>query len=74
MIKFYYKFRKPYFWPITPIFGTKTFFPKNSALTCTSQQFLPLGQNLEKNNDPVPRKCPDRWTDGRTEGQTDPFL
>ena len=33
MTKFFVKFKKPYFWPICPIFLAKTFFPKNLAVT-----------------------------------------
>ena len=49
------------------------FFSKNPALSCkTSDGFLTSCQNLQKTNDPIPRKCPDRITEGRT--GTGPFL
>ena len=44
-----------HFWSIFPIFGAKT-----------SYGFLAPCQNLEKTNDIMPRKCPDRDTNGRT--------
>ena len=58
MTKFFFKFKKPYFWPISPIFGTKNFFPKNPTLSCACQ-------NSEKPNDLIPRKHWDRQQDGR---------
>ena len=54
---------------------TKKNFLGNPALShTTSYGFLAPCQNLEKVNDTIQRKCPDRWKDGRTEGQTDPIL
>ena len=71
MTKFSNKFKKPCFWPIFPIFGAKKIFLENPALSCTtSYGFLAPCQNLEKVNDTIQRKRPDR----RTEGQTDPVL
>ena len=46
------------FWLILPILGAKNFFSKNLALSeATSYGFLAPCQNLEKTNDPIPRKC-----------------
>ena len=68
MNKFFFKFKKPYFWAISPIFGSKTvFFPKTPALSpTTSEGFLTPSQNSEKSNDPIPIKHLDRRQDGRT--------
>ena len=83
MTKLSNKLKKPCFCPIFPIFGAKKFFPKNPALSrTTSHGILAPCQNLEKVNDTIPRKCPDKWKDGRTdrrmegwmEGRTDPIL
>ena len=59
-----------HFWPIFPILGAKKFFLENPALShTTSYGFLASCQNLEKTNDTIPRKCPDRqkdeWKDDR---------
>ena len=69
MTKFSNKMKKPCFWPILGPFpqfwGKKNFFSENPALPCTNPyEFLA----------PIPRKCLDRRTDGRTEGRTDPIL
>ena len=41
-------------------------FLENPALSrTTSYGFLALCQNLEKVNDTIQRKCPDRWKDRR---------
>ena len=75
MTKFSNKFKKPCFWPIFPIFGAKKIFLENPALSrTTSYGFLAPYQNLEKVNDTIQRKRPDRWTEGRTERRTDPTL
>ena len=83
MTQFSNKFKKPCFWPIfgpfSPIFRPKKFFLENLALSCTtSYGFLAPSQNLEKVNDTIQRKQPDRWTEGQmegwTEGQTDSIL
>ena len=65
MTKFSNKFKKPYFWPIFPIFWAKIFFSKNSALSRTTPH-SPLTPCYvsEKTNELIPRKFPD----GRTEG------
>ena len=60
-----------HFWSIFPILVAKIFFLENLALPhTTSHQFLAPYQNLEKTNDAIPRKCPDRWKDERKDGQT----
>ena len=75
MTQFFNKFKKPCFWPISPIFGTKKIFLENQALSrTTSYEFLAPCQNLQKVNDTIQRKCPDRRKDRKTEGRTDPIL
>ena len=65
MTKFFNKFKKPYVFPIFRI------FPKNLALLCTtSYRFLALYQNLERTNDLIARKCPDKQKDGRTDQES----
>ena len=57
------------FGSIFPIFEVKKIFLENLALShATSYGFLAPCQNLEKVNDTIQRKCPDRWKDGRTDG------
>ena len=59
-----------HFWPIFPIFGAKKFFLENPALShTTSYRFLAQRQNLEKVNDTIQRKRPDRRTVGWKDGQ-----
>ena len=71
MTKFFNKFKKTYFWPTFPIFGAKKFFPENLALSSTtSYRFLAPCQNLEKTNNKIPRKRPERFRHGRKDGQT----
>ena len=51
-----------------PNFSGKKIFLENSALShATSYGFLASCQNLEKTNDTIPRKRPDRRKDGRTD-------
>ena len=51
---------------IVLISGAKKVFPKNLAVSHTSwYRFLPPCQNLEKTNDPIQRKYPDRQQDKR---------
>ena len=68
MTTLFNEFKKPcflaHFWSIFPIFGAK----KNSRTT--SYGFLAPYQNLEKTNNTIPRKRPDRRRDGRKDGQT----
>ena len=71
MTPFSNKFKKLWFWPIFPIFGAQKIFLENLALSrTTSYGFLAPCQNLEKANDTIQRKRPDR----RTGGRTDPIL
>ena len=78
MTKFVNKLKKPFFGPFFvhfPNFWGKKPFPENLALSRTTPNgFLAPCQNLEKNNDKIPKKRPDRRKDGRTEGRTDPIL
>ena len=67
MTTYFTKFKKPYFWPIFPIFEAKHLFSKNSDLSRTSYGFLTPWQHLEKFNDPIPRKRPERRTEGQKE-------
>ena len=75
MTKFSNKFKKPCFLPIygpfSQFWGQKKIFPENPALSRkTSHGILTPCQNLEKNNDVISRKHPDRWKDGQKgEGQ-----
>ena len=77
MTKFFNTLKKKvlaHFWPTFPIFGAKKIFLKNLALShTTSYGFLASCQNLEKTNDTIPRKHPDRRKDRRTEGPTVPI-
>ena len=75
MTKFFNKFKKIYFWHTFPILGQKfifiLYFYLFLALSgITSYGFLAPCQNLEKAPDPIPRKRPDRRTDGKMDGQT----
>ena len=56
MTKLFFKFKKPYFWPI---FGAKSFFQK-PWLSRTSRGFLRSRQNSLKSYDPRRRKHPDK--------------
>ena len=66
MTKFFDKLKKNHFWPNLGQF----------SLLCRTQcGFLTPCQNLEKTNDPIPRKCSYRETDRRKDGQADkPFF
>ena len=55
----------PNFW------GKKVFLENSALLRTTSYEFLEPYQNLEKSDDTILRKRPDRRKDERTEGQTD---
>ena len=62
------KFKKTLFLAHFPKFWGKTIFLENQALSCTtSNGFLELCQNLEKVNDTIQQKCPDRQMGGRTD-------
>ena len=78
MTNFSINSKKPvlaHFWSIFPILGANFFSPENQILPCTtSYGFLAQGQNLEKTNDTIPRKCLDRRMEGRMEGQADSIL
>ena len=73
MTKFPNKFKKPCFWPIlgpfSQFWGQKKFSWKIQLSRTTSYGFLAPCKNLEKVNDTIQRKCPDRqtdrWKDGR---------
>ena len=57
------------------IFGAMRIFLKNPALPrTTSRGFLSPCQKLEKTNDQIPRKLPDRCKDLWKYGQTDPYF
>ena len=75
MTKFFNKFRKLCFWPIFGAFsqflGQKHFFLENHALSrTTSCGFLAPCQDLEKTNDTILIKHPDRQRDTRVDGRT----
>ena len=70
--------QKLHFWPILPFFlvgergggggGAKRHFPENLAVShTTSCGFLASCQDLEKINDPIPKKRPNRWKNGGTD-------
>ena len=59
-----------HFWTILPILGAKNFFLENRSVTHNSYGLLASCQNLEKTNDKIPRKCPDRQKAGQKAGQT----
>ena len=67
MTKYFNKFKNPVFGPFLvhfPNFEGKKNFSENLALShTTSYGFLAPCQNLEKTNDRIPRKYPDRRTD-----------
>ena len=72
MTQFPNKFKKPCFQPIFPIFGANKIFLENLVLSrTTSYGFLAPCQKLEKANDTIQRKHPDRQKDGRTERRKD---
>ena len=75
MNKFSNKFKKPCFQPILSSFsqflGQKKNSLENAALSgTTSQGFLAPCQNLEKVDNTIQRKCPDRQKDRQKDGQT----
>ena len=49
-----------HFWSIFPILEAKIFLENPALSSLTSYRFLEPGQNLEKTNDTILRKCPDR--------------
>ena len=66
MTKLFNKLKKPYFLVHFPHFWEKKTFFKKLALSRTSHGLLTPYQNLEKANEPIPRKL----ADGRMDGQT----
>ena len=68
MTKFSNKFKNPIFdpfWAHFPNFQGKKFFLENPALSHTTPYgFLAQCKNLEKVNDTIQRKHPQRWKDG----------
>ena len=74
MSTFFNIFKKHCLGPMFPIFVAKNIFLENPALSRTTLYgFLASCQNLEKTNDTIPRKRPDRRKERRTEGRTDPI-
>ena len=70
---FFNKLKKIFFWPIFLIFWAKHFFQKIQLLHTISYQSPTPCHNLEKNNNPIPRKFLHRKTNGWMEGWTDPI-
>ena len=68
--KFFNKFKKPFlthslnFWGKNNFSGKSGFVTHNLKVSSTMPKF-------RKTNDAIPRKCPDRRTEGRTERRTD---
>ena len=61
MIKFFFEFKKPCFWSISPIFRVKNVFPKKSGSVMhirvyKGNDFWAPFQNSEKSDDSVPIK------------------
>ena len=69
-----FKFKKSSFWLIFPIFGAKKFSGKLALSSTTSSKFVARCQNLEKTNDTIPRKCPDRQKDRWKNGQKNRWI
>ena len=70
MTKSFNKFKKCCIWPIMvhfPKFWGKKNKPRKSGSNTTSYGFLAPSQNLEKTNDTIPRKHPNRRKNGRTD-------
>ena len=65
MSKFSNKFKKPYFWPIFPIFGIKFFFSKNLALSHTTP-YGPLNHG-EFQKKIMSKSQENFWTEGWTD-------
>ena len=45
MTNFFFKFKKPYFWPTSPIFGAKKVFPPNRVVM---HNFLKVSGTIPK--------------------------
>ena len=74
MTKSFNKFKKSCFWPIfghLPNVGDKKNFSGKFSSATSSNWFLASCQNLEKNNDTIPRND---QSDRRKEGWTDLIL
>ena len=70
MTKFFFKFKKTYFWPISTIFGAKMFFKKNQVVMQLHNGFQHLGK-IQRN---LKIKFQEnRQADVRREGWTDPI-
>ena len=71
MTKFLNILKKPCFTPFlthfSNFFGTKKPLENPALSRTTSYGFLASSQNLDKNNDTIPRKRLDRRKDGKTE-------
>ena len=79
MTKFSNKLKKPCFWPILGPFsqflGQKKISLENLALLCTtSYGFLAPCQNIEKVNDTIQTKCPNRQKDGWKDRMDRPYF
>ena len=63
-----FKFEKPFFWPISSVFGSKKVFSKNSG--SGTHNFIRVSSTSTRvriSNDPIPTKHLDIWQDGKTE-------
>ena len=67
MSKFSNKLKNSVFGPFSQFWGQKKFSQKIPLSHTTSHGILAPCQNLEKINDTIPRKRPDRRNDGRTD-------
>ena len=72
MTKFYFKFKKPYFWPVCPIIGGKKSFPKKIWL-CQAQPDKGFQHHAKIQRNRMIQFQEDILTDGRMEGRTDPI-
>ena len=75
MTRFFKKFKKPFFDPFLVHFpnfeGKKIFSRKYGSVMHNFIWVSSISQNLEKTNDTIPRKRPDRRKNERTDGRTD---
>ena len=75
MTKFSNKLKKPGFWPIlhpfSTFWGAKKLFLENPAVMHNFIGILVPCENLEKTDDTIPRKHPERRTERRTERRKD---
>ena len=71
MTKFFFKFKKTFFWPISPIFGAKKVFPKNQAVM---HNFMRVSSSMAKFQRNLMMEFQENTlTDVRREGWTDPI-